>query len=251
MLELWRRPGREAGMTSRSTVIIDARYRGPPDSGNGGYVCGIVGAAAGVPVAVRLKRPPPLDVPLELTEHDGALQLLRDGELVAEARPDAVDIDVPSPPSHAEAVAASFGYMGFVEHVFPTCFVCGPRRSAGDGLRIFAGSLSDRRMVAAPWIPDQSLAGPDGTIRPEFLWAALDCPGYFATPLAGRMALLGEMATAVSRPVSPGEACVVLGWRRHSEGRKHYSGTAIFNRDGELVARASATWIELKRPPGG
>jgi hypothetical protein len=251
MLELWRRPGREAGMTSRSTVIIDARYRGPPDSGNGGYVCGIVGAAAGVPVAVRLKRPPPLDVPLELAEHDGALQLLRDGELVAEARPDAVDIDVPSPPSHAEAVAASFGYMGFVEHVFPTCFVCGPRRPAGDGLRIFAGSLSDRRMVAAPWIPDQSLAGPDGTIRPEFLWAALDCPGYFATPLAGRMALLGEMATAVSRPVSPGEACVVLGWRRHSDGRKHYSGTAIFNRDGELVARASATWIELKRPPGG
>jgi hypothetical protein len=99
-------------------------------------------------------------------------------------------------------------------------------------------------------MPDESLAGLDGTIRPEFLWAALDCPGYFATPLAGRMALLGEMATAVSRPVRPGEACVVLGWRRHSQGRKHYSGTAIFNRDGELVARASATWIELKPPPG-
>ena len=106
MLELWRRPGGQASMTSRSTVIIDPRYRGPPDSGNGGYVCGIVGAAAGMPVAVRLKRPPPLDVPLELAERDGTLQLLRDGEVVAEARADAVDIDVPSPPSHAEAIAA-------------------------------------------------------------------------------------------------------------------------------------------------
>ena len=149
MLELRRSANAQDDMTSRSKVIIDPRYRGPPDSGNGGYVCGIVGAAAGVPVAVRLKRPPPLDVPLELAESDGVLQLLCGAEVVAEARPDAVVIDVPAPPDHAEAVAASLGYMGFVEHVFPTCFVCGPRRPAGDGLRIFAGSLGDRRMVAA------------------------------------------------------------------------------------------------------
>jgi hypothetical protein len=237
-------------MTSGSTIVIDPRFRGPPDSGNGGYVCGVVGAAAGEAVAVRLRRPPPLGVPLELAEADGALRLLHGGEVVAEARPDAVGIDVPSPPDRAEAIAASLGYMGFVEHVFPTCFVCGPRRPAGDGLRIFAGSLGERRMVAAPWMPDKSLAGPDGMVRPEFLWAALDCPGYFATPLAGRMALLGELATAISRPVRPGEPCVVLGWRRHAEGRKHFTGTAVFGPDGELIARAAATWIELKSGPG-
>jgi hypothetical protein len=236
-------------MTSGASVIIDPRYRGPPDSGNGGYVCGVVSAAAGVPVAVRLKRPPPLNVPLELAEAAGVLRLMQGDEIIAEARPDPVDIDVPSPPAHAEAVAASLGYMGFVEHVFPTCFVCGPRRPAGDGLRIFAGSLGDRRMVAAPWMPDESLAGPDGMVRPEFLWAALDCPGYFATPLAGRMALLGELAAAISRPVRVGEPCVVLGWRRHAEGRKHFVGTAVFGPGGELLARAAATWIELKSGP--
>jgi hypothetical protein len=233
-------------VTAASGFTIDARYRGPPDSGNGGYVCGLLGAAAGVPVAVRLKRPPPLDIPLRLIEAHETLRLLRGEEIIAEARPDPVELDIPLPPDHAEAIAASLGYLGFAEHPFPACFVCGPHRLAGDGLRIFPGAVGGRPMVAAPWVPDGSLAGPDGAIRPEFLWAALDCPGYFATPAAGRLALLGELAAAIERPVRPGEPCVVTGWQRHSDGRKHHVGTAIFDRAGERVARASATWIELK-----
>lgn len=245
MLELRRRAGAAPDMKGASVITIDPRFRGPSDSGNGGYVCGLVGEAAGIPVAVRLKRPPPLGMPLMLTETDDVLRLLNGDEVIAEARPDPVQLDIPMPPDHAEAISASLGYIGFAEHVFPGCFVCGPRRLAGDGLRIFTGPLPDRPLVAAPWIPDGTLAGHDGFIRPEFLWAALDCPGYFATPMAGRMALLGELAAAIDRRVRPGEPCVVLGWERHSSGRKHHAGTAIFGRDGELVARASATWIEL------
>lgn len=229
-----------------SGIIIDPRFRGPPDSGNGGYVCGVVAAAAAEPVAVRLKRPPPLGVPLAVTEVDGVLRLSQGDEVIAEARPDAVDIEVPTPPDHAEAVVASLGYVGFHDHVFPGCFVCGPGRLAGDGLRIFAGPVPDRRIVAAPWIPDGSLADEHGSIRTEFLWAALDCPGYFATPMAGRLALLGELAARIERPLSAGEPCVVMGWERRSEGRKHLAGTAVVGPDGEIVARAQATWIELK-----
>jgi len=227
-------------------VTIDARFRGPPDSGNGGYVCGMVAAAAGEPVAVRLKRPPPLGVPLAFDEADGVLRLMQGETIVAEARPAAVDLEVPPPPDHAEAVIASLGYIGFAQHPFPGCFVCGPKRLAGDGLRIFAGPLGDRSLVAAPWIPDGTLAGPDGAISPEFLWAALDCPGCFATPMAGRLALLGELAARIERPLRPGEPCVVTGWERHTEGRKHFAGTAIFGPDGDLVARAAATWIAMK-----
>jgi hypothetical protein len=209
-------------------VTIDPRFRGPPDSGNGGYTCGLVAAAAAEPVVVRLKRPPPL------------------GEVVAEARPDPVELEVPTPPDHAEAVIASLGYIGFHDHVFPGCFVCGPRRIAGDGLRIFAGPVADGRLVAAPWVPDGTLADERGFIRPEFLWAALDCPGYFATPMAGHLALLGELAARVERPLRAGEPCVVFGWERSSEGRKHFAGTAVIGPDGDVVARAAATWIELK-----
>ena len=233
-------------MKTPSDVVIGARFRGPQESGNGGYVCGIVGIAAGEPVAVRLRRPPPLEAPLVLEETGEGLVLRQGAEVVATARPDPVEIEVPAPPDHAEAIAASLGYSGFAEHPFPGCFVCGPRRLAGDGLRIFPGPLAGESSVAAPWIPDGTLADESGSVRPEFLWAALDCPGYFATPLAGRRALLGELAVRVEDGVRAGEPCVVSGWLRYSEGRKHLVGTALFGRDGRLVARAAATWIELR-----
>ena len=43
-----------------------------------------------------------------------------------------------------------------------------------------------------------------------------------------------------------GDPCIVIGWRLGAEGRKHYAGTAVFDQDGELLARAKATWVELK-----
>jgi len=46
--------------------------------------------------------------------------------------------------------------------------------------------------------------------------------------------------------VHAGEACTVIGWKIAADGRKHLAGTAIFDEDGELCARARATWIELK-----
>ena len=236
-------------MRASRFVTIEARFRGPPESGNGGYVCGVLAAAAGQLVAVRLRRPPPLGVPLALDEADGVLRLVQGEDVVAEARPAAVEVEVPLPPDHAEAVVASLGYIGFARHPFTSCFVCGPKRLAGDGLRIFAGPLGGRPMVAAPWIPDGTLAGEDGLVRPEFLWAALDCPGYFATPMAGRPAVLGELAVRLERPLRPGEPCVVTGWERSSEGRKHFAATAVFGPDGDLAGRATATWIEL-RPDG-
>lgn len=226
-----------------ASITIGARFCGPPGSGNGGYVCGLLAAAAGQPVAVRLRQPPPLDTPLELAGRDGVLQLLQGEAVVAEARPDALDLGVPALPDHAEAVIASLRYAGFAEHAFPGCFVCGPRRMAGDGLRIFAGPLADGRGVAAPWVPDGSLADGSGRVKPEFVWAALDCPGYFATPMAGKPALLGELAARVDRLPAAGEPCVVLGWERSSEGRKHFAGTALIGPEGDVLARARATWI--------
>jgi hypothetical protein len=61
--------------------------------------------------------------------------------------------------------------------------------------------------VAAPWVPDDTLADPDeGYVRPEFLWAALDCPGYYAS-LDGRRRpiVLGQMVARLEGLIRPGE----------------------------------------------
>ncbi len=235
-------------MTANRFIMIGRRFRGPPLSGNGGYVCGMLAGAAASLLTVRLLRPPPLDQPLEIREDRERSQvfLMNGEEPVASGRPGTCTVTVPEPPSYADALAAARGYEGFREHAYPGCFVCGPERPRGDGLRIFASAIAGRELVAAAWLPDASLAGPDGKILPEFMWAALDCPGFFATGIAARGPLLGEFTARIDRRVHASEACVVIGWAIGHEGRKHFTGTAVFDDSGELCARATATWIELK-----
>jgi hypothetical protein len=229
-------------------LTIARRFNGPPDSGNGGYVCGAFAVAAGDDLRVRLLSPPPLDRPLSVLAGEGAgSYTLRDGEVsVASAVPAKLELEVPAAPPYVRAVWASQHFVGFKEHTFPDCFVCGPHRRRGDGLRIFPGLL-DTGMVAAPWLPADDLDAGDGKIAVEFHWAALDCPGYFAlVEDRPRKMLLGEMQAHVDRRVHVGEPCTVIGWRIAVDGRKHHCGTAIFDEDGELCARAKATWIEVK-----
>ena len=114
-------------------------------------------------------------------------------------------------------------------------------------MRIFAGAISERGVVAAPWVPDASLDRGDGKIRPEFMSAALDCPGYYALA-DDRMMLLAEFTVHLDRLVHVDESCTVVGWRMSDDGRKHEAGTAIFDEDGELCGRAQALWIEPRNP---
>jgi hypothetical protein len=43
------------------------------------------------------------------------------------------------------------------------------------------------------------------------------------------------------------EPCVVIGWQLGQDGRKHYTGTAVFDEAGELCGLATATWIEPRK----
>lgn len=231
-------------------VVIERRFRGPPESGNGGYVCGLLGRNYRGAAQVTLRKPPPLDRELSLTGHGTEQLRLMDGdELVAESVPAELEIAVPEPPDLNTAVAASRGYVGFTDHHFGGCFVCGPDRRAGDGLRIFAGDVSGRDLVAAPWTPDASLSGADGFVRSEYLWAALDCPGYFAlhTDRPPSLMLLGRFVARLEGRARPGDDCVVIGWNLGSDGRKHHAGTALFSPERRCIGSARATWIELRR----
>lgn len=232
-------------------VTIDPRFRGPPESGNGGYCCGLVADAVGGPAEVTLRRPPPLATTLELVGGE-VVRLLQDGELVAEGRPAHPDVEPPPAPGYDDAVAWSRGYAGFRRHAFPGCFVCGPNRAAGDGLRIFAGPAPDGRRVAAPWIPTPDLANAHGRVLERYLWAAMDCPGYYSVS-RGRVALLGRMTARIADRPEAGERCVVLAWPLGEDGRKLFAGVAAYGGDGRLLGCARHVWIIIgdEAPPLG
>jgi hypothetical protein len=220
-------------------IVIERRFRGPTESGNGGYTCGLVARFVDGPAEVTLRVPPPLDTPLTI-ERDTHVRAYDQGTLVAEAKPASVELVPPEPPSFETAAGAALP-DGDQDSPFPECFVCGPHREPDDGLRIFAGPLHDR-VVAAPWVPIEGYTGP------EFVWAALDCPGAYACGFGERGVLvLGRLAARVDALPRVGERCVVVAWPLGDEGRKAFAGTALYGEGGRLLGVARATWIEPLR----
>jgi hypothetical protein len=230
------------------TVIIAARFNGPSNSGNGGYVSGLLAKHINGPSEVSLRAPPPLETPLTLA-HDGAnARLTHDGALIGEAHATPFDLQPPRAPTLAQAEAARARYRGLLQHNYPTCFVCGQGRPAHDGLELYTGPVDGADMVACDWTPGADLAGADGRVREEFIHAALDCPSYWALPRGGEIkALLARFTSSIdaSRPRA-GERLIVAAWPIASEGRKHRGASALYTADGQVIARAEALWIEPK-----
>lgn len=197
---------------------------------------------------MRLKAPPPLQASLQINSDGAKATLMDQSTVVAEAQVMTLALEVPDAPDIDSARAASKAFLGFDEkqHPFPSCFVCGPRREPGDGLCIFPGKVSEQ-LLACTWVPDASLGGSEGKVAREFLWAALDCPGAFAVmPVPpGKAIVLGELCVEIIRDIPVGQECVVCAWPIATEGRKHLAGSAIFSTEGERVAKARATWIEI------
>lgn len=234
--------------TPISTLHVASRFCGPPASANGGYICGLVADAIGRLVTVRLLSPPPLDADMALhADAGGTWHVEREGVRIAEARPASLDDVVPPPAvgfAAASEAASRAPWSDPARHPCPGCFVCGPLRAQGDGMRLFAGPLPGGVCVATGWVPDVSLARPDGTVAPAFIAAALDCPGFQSLQAGLKPYLLGEFTCRIDRPVRAGEACVIVGWKMEVKGRRSIVGTALYGEDGGLRALARGTWIE-------
>jgi len=152
--------------TEHSPLRVATRFCGPPASANGGYICGLVAGAIGRLVTVRLLKPPPLEADLSLhADADGTWHVEHDGQRIVEARPATLDdIAPPVPVSYVEALDAArhAPWSDPSQHPCPGCFVCGPLRARGDGLRLFAGVV--RRWVwpmarsRRPSLPRHSIA---------------------------------------------------------------------------------------------
>jgi hypothetical protein len=128
--------------------------------------------------------------------------------------------------------------------VFSRCFVCG--RAREDAFGVFAGPVDGRGLVASPWTPPSWTADAAGHVLPEFVWAVLDCPTYFALYMEGELPLsvLARLTARIDGPVVAGEKQVVIGWPLESDGRKRYAGSAVLSAEGETLAVARALLIE-------
>lgn len=227
-------------------MIIPARFNGPPGSGNGGYCAGVFSRLIEGDAEVTLRSPPPLETPLTVTERNG-LALVHDGDtLVAQVGSAAFELDIPTAPSIKQAEEAREGYLGYRQHEFPTCFTCGTARD--DGLSVHPGPVLGTGVVASAWTADESLPSEGGYLLPEIVWAALDCPGAWATmrELTSDPVVLGRMAAKIVTPVPVGSTLVSYGWQMGTEGRKAYAGTAVADERGRTVAYARQTWIALR-----
>lgn len=241
---------------ARSSLTIEHRYRGPARSGNGGYTAGLLagllagaaGAAAGTPVTVTLRKPPPLDIALDVVPSDdgskGGVELRQGDDVVASAVQGELAESAVGPVSFDAATAARAAYRGATQHPFPECFVCGPDREPGDGLRLTPG-LWEAGRTACVWLPDPACAaaGDPTRARPELSWAALDCPGGWSSDLGNRPVVLGRM-TAYAEAARIGRPQIVVGQLLREEGRKTFTATAMYD-EGRLVGRAEQTWIQV------
>lgn len=238
------------------SLVIASRFCGPAGNGNGGYVCGRIAAYLGGPVTVTLRRPSPLATPMTVErDSESSVRIHHGRSLIAEAAssPEGPVPETPGPVSLAEAHAVAGRARYYTDPVFPDCFVCGMGRGPGDGLQIFPGPVTGRKLWAAPWTPDPSVTGAGGRVRPEVVWAALDCPSGIAAAEAADLAtdtaiLLGRMtASLASLPVA-GDQCLVVAWPGGRDGRKLLAGSALLGPGGEVLAAARAVWLTVPRP---
>ncbi|MEM8608187.1 MAG: hypothetical protein AAGF92_13840 [Myxococcota bacterium] len=241
----------EAIVTNPTThdARIASRFNGPPNSGNGGYAVGLIAKHFDGAVEVTLKRPIPLETNMMVVTEGRSAALFHDGSEIASARAATLDVALPEAVSFQEAAAARAEFAGYKAHPVPDCFVCGTHRHCGDGMCLFSGRLADG-VVASSWVPNEEFGDADGHVVPEFVGAALDCPGAWAfIDKYGieDLVVLGRMTFEQFAPVHAGGRYSVVGWALGRDGRKLHCGTAVFDVEGNVCAAAKHTWLQLTK----
>lgn len=228
------------------TITVANRFRGPLRSGNGGVSAGLAAQFFDGSVAVRIRRPPPIEIPLEV-RLGVSVQVLHEGEVVLEAKSDSYPVD---PPVNAEALSQTFerGILYVAEdHPAPECFVCGKR---SDGLRIAPRYLPSMGLWATVWEADDSVSNDGMTVDDHVVWGVLDCPAGFAVAGYGIQRLeffpaLTDITATLHQPVPVGQPLAVIGWMIDRDDRRINGGTAIFDSDGTLLADAYAQHVPV------
>ena len=232
-------------------VVIGRRFRGPDNSAHGGYACGLTAIEIDAPVAtVSLRRPPPLETPLQVRRAGDSAELLDGDVVISEAEPTELSLDTPPPVPADVAAGAGAHNPWFDKHPFPNCFGCGPNRDPDEAIRTILGRLPGGDVFATTWTPRPDLADAAGRVTKLFTWAALDCPTGAAAidPVAGPHVLARLSADPWIAPIAAGVEHVVLAWLVGREGRKSLGAAAIYDPDGRVCALGEGLWIRLRDP---
>ena len=213
------------------------------DSGNGGlHRRAWSGSALGPEVEVTLKRPIPVDQTMQVVaDPAGVATLLHADAEVASAR--AAELDRRHPGS--DQLRRGRRRPGQLPGVYP-------EPPLPQLLRLRDQALLRRRACACSPAPSATASSPapgspppststdqKASSAPEFICAALDCPGAWG--LIARYGIegpfvLGRMTYRLTKPIYAGERYVVQGWALGREGRKLMCGTAVHDAEGELCA---------------
>lgn len=241
-------------MTTPS-FTIDRRFCGPPQSSNGGYFCGMVAEHFSTPVAIRLKAPPPLNVPLTL-EPDGDRTRIRDDRQDIGIALQAGEPPEPSPfmsLDQARLISEQGRVDASINHPFPSCFVCGPNRDRADGMRVFTGPNADETLYAAHWFAEAAWASNGKTIDARYIWSAMDCPSSgpaFATvldPESTKAYVLGTLEVHIEKDVPVGQDYVITCSLDEDTGKVYKTRVSLYGHQGTHYATGRAVWVQVPR----
>lgn len=229
---------------------VPHRLQGPTGSGQGGWTAARLAQLAGRPVTVRLRRPIPLDVDLQVEPVAGGWRCRHGDLVVLEAAPWVPDVPDTAPVTVEEAADARGRFpVAPEDHPVPSCFSCGLQP---DSMRVHAGPLgASPERFATDWTAPSWAADPDGRVDDAVLWAALDCTAawYACCHPERRRAVTAQYAVEVVRPVLAGERLALVAWAGDGEpgwdGRKRVAASSAFDDDGAVVARARSLWVSL------
>ncbi|GHI07002.1 hypothetical protein AQI88_21420 [Streptomyces cellostaticus] len=221
------------------TDTIPPHITGYPNVAFGGYVAGLVAARSDAEtVRVDFRAAVPVGVPVRLED-------------MVTVTPSEMRLDAPEMPAWAQAQEASEAYLAQADaHPQPfECYGCSPL-PVGKGIRLFPAPVPGRNLVAAAWVPDPELAGTSGTLPPEIVWSALDCPGGWAgmrLAETGPGLVTAALTGTLLREVKSGERHISWAWVLGGHARKVTVGVALATAEGELCALAEAVWVKPRR----
>ena len=232
-------------------VVIDSRFRGPPDSANGGYACGVLAAhlddAPGGPgdaAGAAAARSPPRG-------------RRKRGRRAASGWGHAGGRGDGRPRFRASRSPSRSGSRRRRRRGRPRrCSRTTPTRSASSAAATAPAATASASPAGrcpagrASWSPRPSrrtsrMAAPDGSVRDEFVWSVLDCPGGIAGMLVPDLGDLGPRP-ADGRDQRSRWRPAATTWRW--AGRRAGTGASATRRRRSSTSRA-ARW-RAPTPPG-
>jgi len=123
------------------------------------------------------------------------------------------------------------------------CFGCGPDSEAGLKLK-FVFDKHQQRFISRFRL-QRRFVGPPAHAHGGIIATILDEAMGKVSKLHNLIALTSKMEVTYLKPVPLFKPLIVEGWEVEVSGRKHYRAAEIRNREGEVLATSTATFIEI------